>query len=71
MTPPETASAGGFGAQLADDGAALARLPEMSAVSGLPVWALKVPFSVQPVKALVFQPPLRNSPWMPTGDEST
>ena len=48
----------------------LERLPATRAVSGVPELAVKVPFSVQPENALVFQPPLRKKPWMPTGEES-
>ena len=46
------------------------RLPETCAVSGVPVVALKVPWRFQLLSSLVFHPPFRRNPRMPTGDES-
>src|SRR5689334_7503792 len=48
----------------------LAIFPETRAVSGVPDVALKPPVKDQPVKALVFHPPLRHNPRTPTGEES-
>src|ERR1039457_2729521 len=47
------------------------RLPPSMAVWGAPEAAVKVGFSVQPVKSLVFHPPLRHRPCTPTGEDIT
>src|SRR5580658_1449564 len=49
--------------------AVLERLPATSAVSGMPEAAVNVPLTVQPARVLVAQPPLRNRPCTPTGEE--
>ena len=46
------------------------RFPDTFAVIGVPEVAVKLPLSVHPVKALVFQPPFRHKPCMPTGEET-
>src|ERR1039458_2218935 len=49
----------------------LPRLPPSMAVRGVPEAVVKVLCSIQPVRSLVFHPPLRHRPCTPTGEENS